>query len=605
MPIVTCLNNSHNASCPRLVDADPAGADPRILELLSADGQGRRTAVPLPQGSLFVLGDLTNQQYLHSVRPEGSSGSVNNKKPSASATSRAAGGGSSGSAYQQARISFTLRRCATFIDPALANGGGGRNHLVGQGAQYRMAPDGTVRPYICQLPSPKTLALLYHDSHFVAIAKPSGWSIEEPAQDAAAEAISESSTGSAGGSMQAEPSVLPWLREQLFLVAAERPPNHGGETEETGGDSAISPTTVHHKFYAVAGLPVEQAVSGVVLLARSSHAAQAMAAMLAQPNAPCRATAPAIGSSSGSSQVSLMPARPDCEVSWLAAVSGVVPSSLQVTRALSKKQQPNKSARKAAARRAGKAARARERQPQQPQQSVGGGLSACCSYLPLPADLSAQNLPPPTLAPDDPPCHCTSFERVAALWEHEGAARISLLRASVRWQSAADSLQNPRRSEPMVAAAPVRHQVRRHLAGAAFPILGDSQYGKGRINRWLREEYHLTRPFLHVERLSVPHPLFIQAHCSRSGSSSGEGAHVQHPSASGQKNTGRKIDVSAELAEDLVAFLRRIPDASKTARATTADATAASPATNASDDDDGVEASTRARVLRQLGIEEE
>ena len=75
-------------------------------------------------------------------------------------------------------------------------------------------------------------------------------------------------------------------------------------------------------------------------------------------------------------------------------------------------------------------------------------------------------------------------------------------------------------------------------------MLGDTTYGKGRINRWLREEYGLTRPFLHVARLSLPHPL--------------------RPAVA--------IDVRSELPEDLRAFLGRIPGGGGEAPADAADA---------------------------------
>jgi len=46
-----------------------------------------------------------------------------------------------------------------------------------------------------------------------------------------------------------------------------------------------------------------------------------------------------------------------------------------------------------------------------------------------------------------------------------------------------------------------RHQIRRHLAHLAHHIVGDTKYGKGGINRWLREQYGLPRLFLHASHL--------------------------------------------------------------------------------------------------------
>lgn len=74
-----------------------------------------------------------------------------------------------------------------------------------------------------------------------------------------------------------------------------------------------------------------------------------------------------------------------------------------------------------------------------------------------------------------------------------------------------------------------RHQIRRHLHHLAHQIVGDSTYGKGRINRWLREEYGLPRLFLHAHRLRF------------------------------QVDT-RTVEVRAPLARDLAEFLGRLPE---------------------------------------------
>jgi tRNA pseudouridine65 synthase len=51
-----------------------------------------------------------------------------------------------------------------------------------------------------------------------------------------------------------------------------------------------------------------------------------------------------------------------------------------------------------------------------------------------------------------------------------------------------------------------RHQIRRHLARAGHFILGDTTYGKGRINRPFRARYALPRLCLHAHRLRLAHP---------------------------------------------------------------------------------------------------
>ena len=51
-----------------------------------------------------------------------------------------------------------------------------------------------------------------------------------------------------------------------------------------------------------------------------------------------------------------------------------------------------------------------------------------------------------------------------------------------------------------------RHQLRRHLAHLAHPIIGDSTYGKGRHNRLFAERYGVRRLLLACIRLEFTHP---------------------------------------------------------------------------------------------------
>ena len=51
------------------------------------------------------------------------------------------------------------------------------------------------------------------------------------------------------------------------------------------------------------------------------------------------------------------------------------------------------------------------------------------------------------------------------------------------------------------------HQIRRHLAGEAHHVLGDTGYGKGRLNQLFREKYGLHRMALHAARLRLTHPV--------------------------------------------------------------------------------------------------
>ena len=76
-----------------------------------------------------------------------------------------------------------------------------------------------------------------------------------------------------------------------------------------------------------------------------------------------------------------------------------------------------------------------------------------------------------------------------------------------------------------------RHQIRRHLAHLAHQVIGDTGYGKGRINAWFRAEYGLPRMFLHAQRMVVAHP-----------------------------RTGVPMEIVDPLAADLRYFLGRLPD---------------------------------------------
>jgi tRNA pseudouridine65 synthase len=49
-----------------------------------------------------------------------------------------------------------------------------------------------------------------------------------------------------------------------------------------------------------------------------------------------------------------------------------------------------------------------------------------------------------------------------------------------------------------------RHQIRRHCDRLRHHVLGDTTYGKGRLNKLYRERYGLARPFLHARRLVLP-----------------------------------------------------------------------------------------------------
>jgi len=50
------------------------------------------------------------------------------------------------------------------------------------------------------------------------------------------------------------------------------------------------------------------------------------------------------------------------------------------------------------------------------------------------------------------------------------------------------------------------HQVRRHLKHLGHPVIGDANYGRGRLNRALAERYGVRRLSLHAYALRFRHP---------------------------------------------------------------------------------------------------
>jgi tRNA pseudouridine65 synthase len=50
------------------------------------------------------------------------------------------------------------------------------------------------------------------------------------------------------------------------------------------------------------------------------------------------------------------------------------------------------------------------------------------------------------------------------------------------------------------------HQIRRHLRHIFHPIVGDTEHGDGRHNRYFRETYGIHRLLLHAYQLEIPHP---------------------------------------------------------------------------------------------------
>ena len=76
-----------------------------------------------------------------------------------------------------------------------------------------------------------------------------------------------------------------------------------------------------------------------------------------------------------------------------------------------------------------------------------------------------------------------------------------------------------------------RHQLRRHLSYSRHQVIGDTTYGKGRINTFFRETYGLPRLFLHAHRLTLRQPF-----------------------------SGVTLSIESPLSGDLRDFLLRLPD---------------------------------------------
>lgn len=51
-----------------------------------------------------------------------------------------------------------------------------------------------------------------------------------------------------------------------------------------------------------------------------------------------------------------------------------------------------------------------------------------------------------------------------------------------------------------------RHQIRRHLKHISHPIIGDANYGKGDLNRFVAGNFHCSRLMLAATRLEFTHP---------------------------------------------------------------------------------------------------
>jgi 23S rRNA-/tRNA-specific pseudouridylate synthase len=159
-----------------------------------------------------------------------------------------------------------------------------------------------------------------------------------------------------------------------------------------------------------------------------------------------------------------------------------------IDRELSKKQQLNKSQRRRAAN--------KKKQQQKHECRAAASREIDTRAAEYPDQPEPEPEPEPKLEPEPNTAEVeaarSSFSIERTLWEHEGSPRVSLLRGRIAWQqfqrkkstpTSCTADVNARKPMDVLAPPPRRHQLRRHLSGASHPVLGDTQYGKGRINR--------------------------------------------------------------------------------------------------------------------------
>ena len=92
-----------------------------------------------------------------------------------------------------------------------------------------------------------------------------------------------------------------------------------------------------------------------------------------------------------------------------------------------------------------------------------------------------------------------------AIPRREGGPRVAAQTAFRRLASVDTSI----RTVSWVEAIPKTgrlHQVRRHLKHISHPIIGDANYGKGPLNRAIRDAFGLSRLALHAASVLFPSP---------------------------------------------------------------------------------------------------
>lgn len=58
-----------------------------------------------------------------------------------------------------------------------------------------------------------------------------------------------------------------------------------------------------------------------------------------------------------------------------------------------------------------------------------------------------------------------------------------------------------------------KHQIRKHCKHLNHPIVGDTRYGRGEINRYFRQHYYMKRLLLHCQAMRLIHPVSDKPLC--------------------------------------------------------------------------------------------
>ncbi len=87
-----------------------------------------------------------------------------------------------------------------------------------------------------------------------------------------------------------------------------------------------------------------------------------------------------------------------------------------------------------------------------------------------------------------------------AITEYEKVATIEIDRAVGRYEKTRYSLVE------LLPKTGRKHQLRRHMKHISHHILGDTKYGRGEHNKFIRAEYGVHRLLLHCVSLELQHP---------------------------------------------------------------------------------------------------